>query len=814
MIQKEEIWNVTNGGLDIFRHFIDGLPLEPKKNRLFKSPLRDEKTASAHVFRGDDGIWIYKDFGASSGWNALDYIMNAKNVSFSQAIKMAANLSNIPVVQIKRTPPKPIVYLEPDSDLVKKTLENKTSIFHAFADSLGITTEHLESWGVGTNGKGQTAFVYFNNEMMPVNIKSMTYLESGKRDKKINALSLFSKEEGEKYKLCLFGEHLLSGKPVCIVESEKTAVIASFFYPDYDWLATGGASGANKTDYVGNSLNDGRQVLVLLDADPVRKMPKAFDIMLSIGGKVETVDLFPERADKTDLADYIVEGLRPEIVKDKTKVFWKKSEKRDEKLEIMPTRFGRFLEENDFVKYYPEGSNDFDFCKLDGKLVDITSTKRVKDFVMTYLKRPEFGDEPHDFFFNNTKFFKEDYLSGISTKSFDIKRDTKEEGFLYYQNGAVVVTAKEVKMVPYSSIGGYIWKKHVIKRDFKISHEGNGGEYERFVRLISGGNPKDNPIEIEIATVKFDAFRSAIGYMMHEYRKPSRAKCIILNDCNVESEPKGGAGKGIFCKGLSFVRRLAKIDAKQFDASDTFAYSGVDSTDQIVEFSDADKKMDFEKLFNMITDGFRIRRMYKDIVVLPPEKSPKIIITTNYAIKGKGGANRRRRYELEFTDYFNEDYTVADEFNHDLFLDWDTEEWMKFDSFMVGCLQFYLQKGLVKDIHKTLAVKTFEANTSTAFREWCEMEESPLSKLYPERHFREDLLSSYLTLNPEHKHWMVWQVMKKWLDMYCEYAGLEMKEGNTIKRWAEFKRKETAIKEPEIIEPEEDDDFDPLEVPF
>lgn len=43
---------------------------------------------------------------------------------------------------------------------------------------------------------------------------------------------------------CLFGEHLLSGAapntPVCIVESEKTAIICSRLAPDALWLATGG----------------------------------------------------------------------------------------------------------------------------------------------------------------------------------------------------------------------------------------------------------------------------------------------------------------------------------------------------------------------------------------------------------------------------------------------------------------------------------------------------------------------------------------------------------------------------------------------
>jgi hypothetical protein len=42
---------------------------------------------------------------------------------------------------------------------------------------------------------------------------------------------------------CLFGEHLLKDTetPVAIVESEKTAIIASCYYPEFIWLACGGS---------------------------------------------------------------------------------------------------------------------------------------------------------------------------------------------------------------------------------------------------------------------------------------------------------------------------------------------------------------------------------------------------------------------------------------------------------------------------------------------------------------------------------------------------------------------------------------------
>jgi hypothetical protein len=51
---------------------------------------------------------------------------------------------------------------------------------------------------------------------------------------------------------CFFGEHLLLSDPyktVAIAESEKTAVIASFFYPKYIWLAAGSLEGLSRDKF-------------------------------------------------------------------------------------------------------------------------------------------------------------------------------------------------------------------------------------------------------------------------------------------------------------------------------------------------------------------------------------------------------------------------------------------------------------------------------------------------------------------------------------------------------------------------------------
>jgi len=65
---------------------------------------------------------------------------------------------------------------------------------------------------------------------------------------------------------CLFGQHLLPIYPdrtVVIVESEKSAVIASHYMPDVLWLATGGNNGCFNIQTI--DVLRGRDVILLPD---------------------------------------------------------------------------------------------------------------------------------------------------------------------------------------------------------------------------------------------------------------------------------------------------------------------------------------------------------------------------------------------------------------------------------------------------------------------------------------------------------------------------------------------------------------------
>lgn len=122
---------------------------------------------------------------------------------------------------------------------------------------------------------------------------------------------------------CLFGTQLLAlpenaDKTVCIVESEKTAIIASLHYPEYVWLATGSLHNL-KAETV--KVLAGRKVILIPDTSlPNKKGQTAFDLWnekaqhfrltsklnISVSDALERIATDAEREKGDDLADYIL----------------------------------------------------------------------------------------------------------------------------------------------------------------------------------------------------------------------------------------------------------------------------------------------------------------------------------------------------------------------------------------------------------------------------------------------------------------------------------------------------------------------------
>ena len=114
---------------------------------------------------------------------------------------------------------------------------------------------------------------------------------------------------------CLFGEHLLRmypNKVVALVESEKSALIASGVFPDCVWLATGGKSQLSVDKL---KVLKERTVIMFPDVDGFDYWKEKAKEVEAIGCKVIVSDLLEknatdeERANKIDIADWLVRYL-------------------------------------------------------------------------------------------------------------------------------------------------------------------------------------------------------------------------------------------------------------------------------------------------------------------------------------------------------------------------------------------------------------------------------------------------------------------------------------------------------------------------
>lgn len=115
------------------------------------------------------------------------------------------------------------------------------------------TDELIAKYYIGTSKKwaGATAFLQIDTSGKIRQMKAMLYdATTGKRFKGLDAkgkeyTTFLGKSITDNYTAnfvqCCFGEHLIveDGKTIAVVESEKTAIIASLYFPNYVWIATG-----------------------------------------------------------------------------------------------------------------------------------------------------------------------------------------------------------------------------------------------------------------------------------------------------------------------------------------------------------------------------------------------------------------------------------------------------------------------------------------------------------------------------------------------------------------------------------------------
>lgn len=441
--------------------------------------------------------------------------------------------------------------------------------------------------------------------------------------------------------------------------------------------------------------------------------------------------------------------------------YYEENSKGEPKLKISNYDFKIFLEQNGFKKTYIEDSHIPSFVKVKSNVVEETSTKKIKDFVMTYLDEKK-ERKPWNLLSKATSYFSENYLDMIDTIELMMLRDTRNKSYIAFRNGILEVSKDSLKLLDYIDIDGYIWKSHIIDRDFEIS-EKTDNDYKKFIYNISGRNPK--------------ALEATLGYLICTYKNKINNKAVIFNDETISDNPEGGTGKGLIVQGVKQIRRTSILDGKTFDDKKSFPYQTVSKDTQVLVFDDVKKNWDFESKFSLVTEGMTLERKNKDAIKLSVEDSPKMVISTNYVIRGAGNSHDRRRHEIEIAQYYGYNKTPFDDFGKQLFDEWDEKEFLAFDNYMVKCLQLYLSEGLIpQENAKNIETRKFIAETNKEFFEWANDGNIPIGT----RIYRNEKYNEFITDYPDYgngRYRLSQKSFKIYLDAWAKFLGHETKEG-------------------------------------
>lgn len=369
------------------------------------------------------------------------------------------------------------------------------------------------------------------------------------------------------------------------------------------------------------------------------------------------------------------------------------------KLKVPTLNFINFLGELGF--YYASVNGSYQILRIDNNIVRIIKDKSdIIAIARQWLKDNSINDyieklhiiQIENVWINKTpQLFSRLNLKFLPTITIKPHFDTENSCFLYFKNTVVKIVGDGFELVEYKDLDGYVFREQIIDRIFnpiKINQPFRKSNFAHFVYNISNQ---------EIQRAK--SFISAIGYLLHRYKKASTTKAVILLDQTINelNAAHGGTGKSLLIKSLSYFRELCELPGKDFTSNSQFSFQRATPNTNIVSINDVRANFNFENMYGRTTDNFTINRKYKQEIEIPFERSPKIVISSNFIIKAPSGhSTERRKYEIELSEHYGPHLSVHDEFNQQFFDDWSESEWNEVTLFMIFCIRYFLNHGLVE----------------------------------------------------------------------------------------------------------------------
>ncbi len=357
-------------------------------------------------------------------------------------------------------------------------------------------------------------------------------------------------------------------------------------------------------------------------------------------------------------------------------VFWELDEE-ENGVRIDRVNLYRVAEKLGFRYYETLG----DVVRINGNKIRTTSLRTVYDTLREYIK-PESNDVRNAFESFLQKSGKFSLDSFILLDEDKILKDTKSSCFKFFEDVWIEITAYGVNEYSYDELGDrFIWEKFIQNRKFRYS---DGGKYVDFLEKATGYGA-DADINKHVECI--------VGYLAHNYKDATMGYILVLTEQVEDPIHGGGSGKNIFCNLMELTTSVKTVPGVQqkFDEKFLQTWDG----ERVYVISDVDKRFNYINLKEPSSGKGKMKKLYKDEVIIPLQLMPKFVVITNYSYELEDGGLKRRIVPLEFTNFFTLSKGVDTYYGGMHFPnDWSDEDWAGYDGMIIRSIQTWMRSGL------------------------------------------------------------------------------------------------------------------------
>lgn len=361
---------------------------------------------------------------------------------------------------------------------------------------------------------------------------------------------------------------------------------------------------------------------------------------------------------------------------------------KDGKIKVYHFKLLKFLAKNGYAKIKLNKSNDYIFVREENNRLKISSEAEMIETVKCFLDNRQNNNVLEHFIAGVSSYINAKKLYFLPTVKEPKDRDEINSSTFYFSNCFVQIKEESITSYDYKSLDKKIWDNRIIKRKYDKPRTEEVGQFEKFCYNLSKKNE-----------ARFLAMKSFIGYLLHRNKENGEIRAIILYDENmgVDGQAHGGTGKTLLCQAIGECREVITFDGREFKKGSWFKNQRISLSTDIIFYDELQQSTGMQDFFSGLTTGIEVEKKRQSSFYINVQDAPKYVIATNYLVTGPGGSSdRRRRYEYEVANHYDDKYTPEKEFGNRFFgRHWDKNEWDKFYHFMMYCVQAYLINGLV-----------------------------------------------------------------------------------------------------------------------